>query len=146
MAQEMDAFVVKHASPKFTTQLSLEAASRRDVVVSWIATAVLFHSTPPAQASYSSYSHREEDWKTRVDRNTIQYSTAKSLRSQLKEIVPENSEGSKIFCPNGPTANVSPLMENKCSDELAQPSIYGRTQDVVGNSIPGAYNKNKKRV
>jgi hypothetical protein len=30
-----------------------------------------------------------------------------------------------------------PRMENKCGDRLAAPSVYGRTQDVVGNSIPG---------
>ena len=48
-----------------------------------------------------------------------------------------NSEGSKIFCPNGPSAAVSPLMENKCGDRLALPSVYGRTDDVLGNSIPG---------
>ena len=28
-------------------------------------------------------------------------------------------------------------MENKCSDRLAAPSVFGRTNDVVGNSIPG---------
>lgn len=28
-------------------------------------------------------------------------------------------------------------MENKCSDQIAAPSIYGRTEDIVGNSIPG---------
>ena len=48
-----------------------------------------------------------------------------------------NTEGSRIFCPNGPSASVSPLMENKCGDKMALPSVYGRTQDVVGNSIPG---------
>ena len=50
-----------------------------------------------------------------------------------------NSEGrSKIFCPNGASANVSPLMENKCSDVLmAIPSVYGRSEDITGNSIPG---------
>ena len=48
-----------------------------------------------------------------------------------------NSEGSRIFCPNGPSAAVSPLMENKCGDRMALPSVYGRTEDVLGNSIPG---------
>jgi hypothetical protein len=48
---------------------------------------------------------------------------------------------SKIFCPNGPSAAVTPLMENKCGERLATPSVYGRTQDIVGNSIPGfSYN------
>ena len=31
-------------------------------------------------------------------------------------------------------------MENKCGDRLAMPSVYGRTEDVVGNSIPGFSN------
>lgn len=48
-----------------------------------------------------------------------------------------NTENSKMFCPNGPSAAVSPLMENKCGDRLAMPSVYGRTEDISGNSIPG---------
>ena len=28
-------------------------------------------------------------------------------------------------------------MENKCGDRMAMPSVYGRTEDIVGNSIPG---------
>ena len=48
-----------------------------------------------------------------------------------------NDEGSKIFCPNGSSAAVSPLMENKCGDRQALPSVYGRTEDNMGNSIPG---------
>ncbi len=48
-----------------------------------------------------------------------------------------NDEGSKIFCPNGASAAVSPLMENKCGDRQALPSVYGRTEDAMGNSIPG---------
>jgi hypothetical protein len=28
-------------------------------------------------------------------------------------------------------------MENRCSDVQAMPSVFGRTSDVVGNSIPG---------
>lgn len=48
-----------------------------------------------------------------------------------------NDEGSKIFCPNGASAAVSPLMENKCGDRQALPSVYGRTEDSMGNSIPG---------
>lgn len=67
----------------------------------------------------------------------IKYSTARDLRSQLREIAPMNSEGSRIFCPNGPSANVSPLMENKCGDRMALPSVYGRSNDIMGNSIPG---------
>ena len=67
----------------------------------------------------------------------IKVSSARDLRNQLREIVPQNSEGSKIFCPNGPSSAVSPLMENKCGDREATVSVFGRTQDTVGNSIPG---------
>jgi hypothetical protein len=28
-------------------------------------------------------------------------------------------------------------MENKCSDRMAMPSVFGRSEDIVGNSIPG---------
>jgi hypothetical protein len=91
----------------------------------------------PADASYTGYTQREKDWEERQKKGEIQYSTAKSLKSQLREIAPMNSEGSKMFCPNGPSAAVSPLMENRCGDALAMPSVYGRTNDSVGNSIPG---------
>jgi len=91
----------------------------------------------PASATYSAYARREEDWQGRVKDGKVEYSTASSLRSQLREIAPMNTENSKIFCPNGPTSNVSPLMENKCGDKMATPSVFGRTSDVVGNSIPG---------
>lgn len=67
----------------------------------------------------------------------IKFSSASSLRAQLREIAPMNDEGTKIFCPNGPSAAVSPMMENKCSDRQALPSVYGRTDDAMGNSIPG---------
>ena len=92
---------------------------------------------PAAHATYSAYAHREEDWQARQKSNQVQYSSAKQLRSQLAEIAPMNAERSTIFCPNGPSAAVSPLMENKCGDRAATPSVYGRTQDAVGNSIPG---------
>ena len=49
-----------------------------------------------------------------------------------------NDDGrSKIFCPNGTSSAVSPLMENKCGDRQALPSVFGRTDDVMGNSVPG---------
>ena len=63
--------------------------------------------------------------------------SARDLRAELREIAPMNSANSKIFCPNGESSAVSPLMENKCSDRLATPSVYGRVEDSVGNSIPG---------
>merc|ERR1719253_772203 len=95
----------------------------------------------PAEAKYSDYTRREADWDERMKKGEIKVSTAKDLRTQLAEIVPQNSEGSKIFCPNGASAAVSPLMENKCSDTLmALPSVYGRSTDVMGNSIPGRIN------
>merc|ERR1712151_627623 len=96
-----------------------------------------FANVPSAEATYSAYASREKDWQERSDSGEIQYSSAKSLRKQLQEIAPMNSANSKIFCPNGPSANVSPLMENKCGDKLAMPSVYGRYTDAVGNSIPG---------
>lgn len=67
----------------------------------------------------------------------IQFSSARDLKAQLREIAPMNNEKSKIFCPNGPSSNVDPMMENKCSDRIALPSVYGRSEDIVGNSIPG---------
>lgn len=91
----------------------------------------------PAQASYSAYTHREEDWKQRQEKGDIQYSSARSLKAQLQEIAPSNVSSRQLFCPNGATANVSPLMENRCGDKMALPSVYGRTEDTLGNSIPG---------
>jgi hypothetical protein len=91
----------------------------------------------PAHATYSAYTHREQDWEQRQKAGDIQISNAKNLRQQLREIVPMNSDRSKVFCPNGTPSSVSPLMENKCSDRETMPSVFGRTEDVVGNSIPG---------
>jgi hypothetical protein len=92
----------------------------------------------PAAATYSAYTHREQDWEERQKAGTIKISSARALRSQLAEIAPMNQERTRIFCPNGPTAAVSPLMENRCSDErMATPSVFGRSDDVMGNSIPG---------
>jgi len=70
----------------------------------------------------------------------INVSTARDLRTQLREIAPQNTEASYKFCPNGPSAAVSPLMENKCGDRLATPSVFGRSEDIAGNSIPGLAN------
>lgn len=91
----------------------------------------------PAFASYSAYTRREQDWQERINKGEIQIKTAKDLKKELAIIAPMNSERSKIFCPNGPSSAVSPLMENKCGDRLAAPSVFGRTEDTVGNSIPG---------
>jgi hypothetical protein len=66
----------------------------------------------------------------------VKISTASSLRAQLRDIAPMNEE-TKIFCPNGASAAVSPLMENRCGDRQALPSVYGRSDDAMGNSIPG---------
>lgn len=107
-------------------------------ILSTIFTTSTFISVPePAMATYSAYAHREQDWEERVAKGEIQIKTSRDLRKQLQEIAPMNSEKSKIFCPNGPSAAVSPLMENKCGDRMASPSVYGRTEDSVGNSIPG---------
>ena len=101
------------------------------------ATAAVVAAPQPAEATYSAYTHREQDWQERLDKGDVKISTARDLRRQLREIAPMNDEGSKIFCPNGPSAAVSPMMENKCGDRMAIPSVYGRTEDIVGNSIPG---------
>eukprot|EP01082_Thalassiosira_pseudonana_P001835 g1448.t1 g1448 contig10:2113800-2114604(+) len=106
-------------------------------VSSLFGAAVVGGAVQPSEASYSAYLHREEDWANRAKSGEIQYSNARQLRSQLREIAPMNDEGSKIFCPNGPSAAVSPLMENKCGDRQALPSVYGRSDDAMGNSIPG---------
>lgn len=90
-----------------------------------------------AEASYTAYTQREDDWSRRKESGDIQYSNARDLKSQLREIAPMNSEGSKIFCPNGESSAVTPLMENRCGDRLALPSVYGRSDDGLGNSIPG---------
>lgn len=116
---------------------SLLALDRRNFLVGTAASVVASFRIDPADATYSAYSRREEDWQQRAATGDIQFSSAKQLRQQLREIVPQNSESSKIFCPNGPSANVSPLMENKCGDRKAAPSVYGRSNDVLGNSIPG---------
>mmetsp|Transcript_15227 Transcript_15227/g.32306 ORF Transcript_15227/g.32306 Transcript_15227/m.32306 type:complete len:219 (-) Transcript_15227:132-788(-) len=89
----------------------------------------------PAEASYSAFTNRENDWKEREAKGDIKVSNARQLRAQLREIAPMNGEG--IFCPNGASAAVSPLMENKCGERQALPSVYGRTDDAMGNSIPG---------
>lgn len=102
-----------------------------------IGAALVFLPSQPALATYSAYTRREQDWQERVEHGEVKVSSAKALRSQLAEIAPMNNESSKLFCPNGPSSNVSPLMENKCGDRQAMPSVYGRTEDTVGNSIPG---------
>lgn len=121
---------------------SLDAVGRREaffgMASALVAGTTLISNPQPASAKYSDYARRESDWEERGKKGEIKVSTAKDLRKQLADIVPQNSEGSKIFCPNGASAAVSPLMENKCSDTLmALPSVYGRTNDSMGNSIPG---------
>lgn len=98
---------------------------------------VVLSTSDPAHATYSAYAHREQDWSERLDHGEIKFSSATSLKKQLREIAPMNNAKSELFCPNGPSSNVSPLMENKCGDRLAMPSVFGRSDDVVGNSIPG---------
>jgi hypothetical protein len=111
--------------------------TRRNVLAGVGLVAATTFLSKPAEAKYSTYARREVDWDTRMMKGEIKYGTAQSVRKQLAELVPQNSSRSLKFCPNGPTAAVSPLMENKCGDWQAPPSIYGRTEDVVGNSIPG---------
>lgn len=100
-------------------------------------TALSTTNVQSASATYSAYTNRERDWQERQKNGDVKFSSARDLKAQLREIAPMNSEASKVFCPNGPSSAVSPLMENKCGDRMAMPSVYGRTQDIVGNSIPG---------
>jgi len=135
-------FSLKTSLPQHRIGTAIYAVeSRRDLIRNAISGAILTLATnrpDSASASYSAYTNREKDWEQRNKKGDLNISTASSLRSQLKEIAPMNSEGAKIFCPNGMSAAVSPLQENKCSDTLlAMPSVYGRTEDIVGNSIPG---------
>mmetsp|Transcript_30627 Transcript_30627/g.72887 ORF Transcript_30627/g.72887 Transcript_30627/m.72887 type:complete len:190 (+) Transcript_30627:183-752(+) len=118
---------------------TLIRSSRRDFIrnAATIAAGGEFFLSQPAEATYTAFTQREEDWKAREKKGEIQISSAASLRKQLREIAPMNDEGSKIFCPNGASAAVSPLMENKCGDRQALPSVYGRSDDAMGNSVPG---------
>ena len=126
-------------SPRLSST-SLSSVSRREAMFGFAATtiAALTTASPePASAKYSDYTRREKDWDERMSNGEIKVSSARSLKTQLREIAPMNTGASQIFCPNGPSAAVSPLMENKCGDRMAAPSVYGRQDDAVGNSIPG---------
>lgn len=144
LSYESMAFVQSSSRQHSTASTSLDATvGRREAffgmattIVGAAATAVAVPQ--PAEAKYADYARREKDWEERKTKGDITISNARDLRKQLAEIVPQNDEGSKIFCPNGASAAVSPLMENKCSDTLmALPSVYGRSSDAAGNSIPG---------
>lgn len=138
-----DAFSLSSTqAPRSATALNAESpmTSRRGFMTGMIASvgAAALGNPEEASARYSSYARHEQDWEERVAKGEINYKTARDLRRELAEIVPENNDArSKIFCPNGMSSAVSPLMENKCGDRLAIPSVYGRTTDAVGNSIPG---------
>jgi len=140
LGYESMAFVGQSSSRHHSTCTSLNACGRREAFFG-IAAALVAGSVvgpQPVEAKYSDYARREKDWDERLKNGDVKVSNAKDLRKQLAEIVPQNSEGSKIFCPNGASSAVSPLMENKCSDTLmAMPSVYGRSSDIAGNSIPG---------
>jgi len=131
--------------PDLNTAVTPELNSRRDILRSMtgiafgVATAVVSR-TEEADASYTAYTQREQDWEARQKKGDVAVSTARDLKAQLREIAPMNNAKSTIFCPNGPSSAVSPLMENKCNDVLAAPSVFGRTSDIAGNSIPGAAN------
>jgi len=132
--------------PDLNAAATPELSSRRDILRSMtgiafgVATAVV--SRPEeADATYTGFTQREEDWQARKKTGDVSYSSARDLKSQLREIAPMNNAKSTIFCPNGPSSAVSPLMENKCNDVLAAPSVFGRTEDIAGNSIPGTANR-----
>lgn len=127
-------------SPRVTrpsTSLSASSMGRREAFIGIAAVFSAGALSEPASAKYSDYARREKDWEQRLEKGEVKISSARDLRAQLQEIAPMNTSNSKIFCPNGPSANVSPLMENKCGDRLATPSVFGRQNDVMGNSIPG---------
>ncbi|GKY92001.1 hypothetical protein MPSEU_000171700 [Mayamaea pseudoterrestris] len=125
----------------FFDQLLTRSTIAASIAAAAAATVSIASSPLPAHASYSAYTHREEDWERRQKTGDIQVSNAKALRQQLREIAPMNNERSRVFCPNGTPSAVSPLMENKCNDQETAPSVFGRTEDVVGNSIPGFTSK-----
>uniref|UniRef100_A0A7S1GFT0 Uncharacterized protein n=1 Tax=Skeletonema marinoi TaxID=267567 RepID=A0A7S1GFT0_9STRA len=143
----VSAFQVQPASTRYQTSIAASnddnsaQMSRRNMLkdAAFTMSALLGGSTlasQPAEATYTGYTQREQDWEDRQKKGEIKISSASSLRAQLREIAPMN-EGTKIFCPNGSSSAVSPLMENKCSDRLALPSVYGRSDDAMGNSVPG---------
>lgn len=137
------AFVSSSTEYRAASLLNAEpesASSSVDRRQALLGIATIFSSSllpQPAEAKYSDFTRREKDWQERNEKGDVKYSSARQLRAQLQEIAPMNGENSKIFCPNGPSANVSPLMENKCGDRLATPSVFGRQDDIMGNSIPG---------
>lgn len=137
--QDASAFVSPSSSEsRPAMSLAAEQMNRRDAMLGVAASfGTLLVGARPAEAKYSDYSRREKDWEERKANGEIKVSSPRDLKRQLAEIAPQNTEGSKIFCPNGPSANVTPLMENKCGDRMATASVYGRSNDVMGNSIPG---------
>lgn len=145
-AEQCQAFAPSPVSTRPSMGLSMakeeqSPVNRRDalagITAAFLATAAGAAAPQAASAKYSDYARREKDWEERTSKGEVKVSSARDLRSQLQEIAPMNTSSSQIFCPNGPSANVSPLMENKCGDRLATPSVYGRTNDSMGNSIPG---------
>lgn len=81
-------------------------ASRRNALFGIIGAvgAVVVGSPEEASASYSAYTHREQDWEERKKKGEVQFKSSRDLKNELRAIVPQNSEGSKIFCPNGPSS------------------------------------------
>jgi hypothetical protein len=143
-SSKLSAQQLQHENDEITTsgltsrRQALVRAFGGGIVLVGSTISILANNPEVSSASYTAYARREQDWEERKKEGAIEIKTARDLRKQLAEIAPMNNDArSKIFCPNGQTANVSPLMENKCSDRLAIPSVYGRTEDAVGNSIPG---------
>ena len=144
VASVANSFIIPSGRQHSSASMEL-SATRRELFVGAFSLAgvavVTSVSADPALATYSAYAAREQDWEQRLKKGEVKVSSSRELRKQLREIVPANDDSrSKVFCPNGTPSNVSPMMENKCSDVLlALPSVYGRTQDSVGNSIPGGF-------
>ena len=116
---------------------NVPANALKGVLSAGLTLSVLMSTVAPAHASYSAFTAREADWNTRMAKKEITISSARSLKAQLNELVPENMNGQRqLFCPNGESSAVTPLQENRCGDRLATVSVFGRQQDVAGNSIP----------
>ena len=57
----------------------------------------------PAQATYSAYTAREQDWEARQKSGEVKMSSARDLKAQLREIAPMNEKVGleMVFLCNG---------------------------------------------
>ena len=99
MSFEATAFVSQSSS---STSTELNAMGRREAMFGIASALVAGTVAAPqeAEAKYSDYARREEDWENRKKSGDIKVSSAKDLRTQLAEIVPQNR--GLILCVLGP--------------------------------------------